>query len=239
MGMPITIEVVGQSVTDTDIEKVFEYFNYIDEKFSTYKPGSEISQINQKKLTENNYSQDMKTVLALSETTKKQTNGYFDIWHKGICDPSGLVKGWAINNAAELLEKQGCKNFYVEAGGDIEACGKNSSGGPWTVGIKNPFKHNEIIKVVKLDDSGMATSGTYIRGQHIYNPLNDREITDIVSLTIIAANVYEADRFATAAFAMGTEGINFIEKMPGLEGYMINKDGIATMTTGFGKHTLQ
>ena len=83
---------------------------------------------------------------------------------------------------------------------------------------------------------GMATSGTYIRGQHIYNPLDDKEITEIVSLTVIGPNVYEADRFATAAFAMGKEGINFIERTAELEGYIIHKDGIATLTSGFEKY---
>ena len=55
----------------------------------------------------------------------------------------------------------------------------------------------------------------------------------IVSFTVLGPNVWEADRFATAAFAMGPAGIQFIEKEPCLEGYMISKDGIATMTSGF------
>ena len=80
----------------------------------------------------------------------------------------------------------------------------------------------------------MATSGTYIRGQHIYNPHNHgQEINDIKSLSVIGENVYEADRFATAAFAMGEDGINFIEQMPGLEGYMVDSGKNATFTSGF------
>ena len=85
----------------------------------------------------------------------------------------------------------------------------------------------------------MATSGNYIRGDHIYNPHASAEIIkDIVSLTVIAANVYEADRFATAAFAMGADGINFIEKLLGLEGYLVDKNGIATYTSGFEKYII-
>ena len=83
----------------------------------------------------------------------------------------------------------------------------------------------------------MATSGTYIRGQHIYNPFErSQPITEIVSLTVIGPNVYEADRFATAAFAMGRVCIDFIEQQNGLEGYMIDQDGIATLTSGFEKY---
>ena len=81
----------------------------------------------------------------------------------------------------------------------------------------------------------MATSGSYIRGQHIYNPHdNEDKLTGIASLTVIGPNVYEADRFATAAFAMGmARGMSFIEGRPGLEGYAVDPKGIATYTSGF------
>ena len=58
-------------------------------------------------------------------------------------------------------------------------------------------------------------------------------------MTVIGPNVYEADRFATPAFAMGKKGIDFVENLPGLEGYMVDKDGIATMTSGFEKYTTE
>ena len=239
MGMPITIEIIDSDAHDDDISKIFDYFTYIDKKISTYKPDSEISLINQGKITEKDFSLEMKMVLRLSEETKKQTDGYFDISHEGKLDPSGLVKGWAIFNAAEMLKKAGFKNYFVEAGGDVQVSGKNQDGQPWQVGIRNPFNREEIIKVIFLNHGeGMATSGTYIRGQHIYNPKNPGQpITDIVSLTVIGPNVYEADRFATAAFAMGKAGIHFLEKLPGLEGYVVDNKGIATMTGGWGKYT--
>ena len=76
-----------------------------------------------------------------------------------------------------------------------------------------------------MKDEGVATSGTYIRGLHIYNPRGGNEpVSDIVSLTVIGPNIHDADRFATAAFAMGAAGINFIEQLPGYEGYIIDKD---------------
>lgn len=239
MGMPVTVEVVDISASAFDIEKVFDYFAYIDEKFSTYKPTSEISLINRKEIQKKDFSQDMKTVFFLSAETKTQTDGYFEISRNGKLDPSGLVKGWAIFNAGGMLKKAGFKNYYVEAGGDVQVSGKNGAGQAWSIGIKNPFKQNEIIQVLYLNNNeGVATSGTYIRGQHIYNPKNpNKPITDIVSLSVVGPNVYEADRFATAAFAMGKAGIIFLEKLPGLEGYVVDKDGIATMTSGWKKYT--
>lgn len=239
MGMPITVEIVDTKVTEDIFNEVFNYFGHIDEKFSTYKSTSEIEAINRGKLALADASEEMQLVFAMCEETKQQTNGYFDIkTPAGDYDPSGLVKGWAIWNAAKLLEKKGFENFYVDAGGDIQPHGRNADGKKWAVGIKNPFNEVENAKVVYVGEEGVATSGTYIRGLHIYNPRGgNMPVSGIVSLTVIGPNIHDADRFATAAFAMGPAGINFIEQLPGYEGYIIDKNKVATMTTGFDKYT--
>jgi thiamine biosynthesis lipoprotein len=238
MGMPVTVEILDKKASQDEINKIFDYFHYVDEKFSTYKDTSEISAINRGELAEKDWSDDMKEVFRLSEETKLATDGYFDIkTPKGSYDPSGMVKGWAIWNAAKMLRKDGFEDFYVDAGGDIQPHGKNAEGKKWSVGIRNPFNAQEIVKTVYVGSEGVATSGTYIRGEHIYDPKDGKAVSDIVSLTVIGSNIYEADRFATAAFAMGARGIHFIEKLPGLEAYMINKKGVATMTSGFERYT--
>jgi thiamine biosynthesis lipoprotein len=235
MGMPITVEIIDNNIPQDVFNKVFTYFKSIDNQFSTYKENSEISKINRDELLPSSYSQEMREVLRLCMETKVKTNGYFNANRKGFCDPSGIVKGWAILNAAKIIKKYGYKNFYIEAGGDIQAFGKNGKN-KWKVGIKDPFAQSKIVKIIKVEDKGVATSGTYIRGQHIYNPKNDNKILDVLSLTVIGPNIYEADRFATGAFAMGIKGINFIENLSGFEGYIIDKEGIATMTSGFEKY---
>jgi len=238
MGMPITIEVMDAAVTPDDLEHVFAYFVSIDDSFSTYKDSSEISKINRGELLPAQYSAEMKTILALSEQTKQETHGYFDIQHDDISDPSGIVKGWAIYHAAKLLKAAGYRHFYVDAGGDIQVAGKKD-GQLWRVGIRNPFNRREHVKVLALTNCGIATSGTAIRGQHIYNPYyRTTPLEEIVSLTVIGPNVYEADRFATAAFAMGNRGIQFIEKRAGLEGYQIDAHARATFTSGFERYVL-
>src|SRR6266567_7025667 len=171
MGMPITVEVVDPSVTEADIENVFASFRAVDDTFSTYKEHSEISKINRGELCEEEYSDEMKTILALSEQTRQETRGYFNIYHNGIADPSGIVKGWAILQAAHMLKEAGFTNFYIDAGGDIQVAGKKG-GNPWRIGIRNPFNRKEIVKVLAVTDKGIATSGTAIRGQHIYDPRN-------------------------------------------------------------------
>ena len=239
MGMPIMVEILDASTTEVDIERVFAYFRSIDETFSTYKEDSEISKINRGELAEEDYSDAVKTVLALSEQTRQETQGYFDIEHDGRIDPSGIVKGWAIYQAAQMLKEARFANFYIDAGGDIQVAGTNN-GQPWRIGIRNPFNRAENVKVLAITDKGVATSGTAIRGQHVYNPFEPGEpIEDIVSLTVIGPNVYEADRFATAAFAMGRRGIYFSERLPGFEGYMIDSSGRATYTSNFERYVLK
>jgi FAD:protein FMN transferase len=235
MGMPISVEILDAPSSQL-IETVYDYFDAVDQRFSTYKDTSEISAINRGEILEAALSAEMLEVFALAEKTRDETAGYFNMRNRaGLIDPSGVVKGWAVRNAARIIERAGATNFYVDAGGDIQAHGKNSDGEDWRVGIRNPFNDQEVIKVINISGQGIATSGSYVRGEHIYNPHQPAEKLDsIVSLSVIGPDVLEADRFATAAFAMGESGIYFIEQRDGLEGYAINAEGIATMTTGFG-----
>jgi thiamine biosynthesis lipoprotein len=234
MGMPITVE-IGDRAPERLVEDVFDHFAGVDARFSLFKPDSEISALNEGRIAAASASREMQEVLALAERTRRETDGYFEIRRAdGGLDPSGIVKGWAIRNAATLLREAGVRDFFVEAGGDIQSGGRNPDGEDWSIGIRNPFNEREIIKAVGPKGRGIATSGTYVRGQHIYNPhAPGRPIEDIVSLTVIGPDVLEADRFSTAAFAMGKAGIHFIESLPGLEGYLVDCDGVATQTSGF------
>jgi thiamine biosynthesis lipoprotein len=235
MGMPITIQVT-ESAKQTDLEAIFSYFESIDKRYSPYKEDSELSRINHG-LSIDEASSEMRYVLGLCEQTKTATNGYFDILNGSSIDTSGLVKGWAIQNAANQLKLAGFNNFFIEAGGDVAVSGHNDTDAAWQLGIRNPFNAQEIVKVLAVTNCGVATSGTYIRGGHIYDPLrNYKQPRGVQSLTIVGPNIYEADRYATAAFAMGTSGVSFIEQLEGFEAYMIDDQKIATYTSGFKKY---
>ena len=177
----------------------------------------------------------MHEVFTIAKCTMAESDGYFNIRRPdGSIDPSGVVKSWAIKNTADIITNAGYTDFIIDAGGDIAVSGTNEHGDDWSVGIRNPFKRDEIIKLMYPKGFGVATSGSYIRGAHIYDPHDpEMPLDEIVSITVIGPDVLEADRFATAAFAMGPRGIRFIEQMPDLEGYMIDRNGIATMTSGF------
>lgn len=238
MGMPISLTVLDETVRRQDLEAVFAEFAAVDAQFSPFKEDSEVSRFNRGEIPEDRLTPRMREIFALGETTKRETSGYFDITRPdGAIDPCGIVKGWAIRNAVRQLVGMGYANFCVSAGGDIQCRGVNGEGRAWTVGIRNPFAQDEIVKVLRPEGHGVATSGNYIRGDHIYNPHTGRYASDdIVSLTVIGPDVLEADRFATAAFAMGRQGIHFIERMAGLEAYEIDACGTARMTSGLKKY---
>jgi thiamine biosynthesis lipoprotein len=240
MGMPVTIEIAGGDVDPEHFERLFSYFEHVEEVFSPFRGTSETSRVNHGLLRLEDCSEEMRTIVRLAEKTRVETDGYFDVYRNGAFNPVGIVKGWAVYQASEMLRQAGIWDYYIEAGGDVQLSGLNESGEHWAVGIRNPFDQREIVKFLRLSDMGIATSGTYARGQHIYDPFaaEGETIDEIVSLSVLGPNVYEADRFATAAFAMGPEGIHFIDRESGLEGYMIGKNGIATMTSGFADYVV-
>lgn len=234
MGMPVTVMVPGGAPRRA-FDEVYALFDAADARFSSYRADSEVSRIN-RGLPETAWSSEMCDVLARCRQTSRLSYGYFDPYRAGRLDPSGLVKGWAIRRAARLLTRRGYQDFFIDAGGDIQAHGNNGEGQPWRIGIRNPFDRREVVKVLSVRDRGVATSGAYVRGQHIYDPHAACLPADVASLTVIGPDVYEADRFATAAYAMGVRGAAFIESLQGFEAYLVDSNGMATMTSGFARY---
>lgn len=237
MDMPITVDLAHPGATAAEAEPAFAFFAWVEETFSPYRPDSEVSRINDGRLRVEAASEPVRRVLSLADETRAETDGYFDVWRGGRLDPSGIVKGWAIHNAALILRRAGHADCAVDAGGDIQVYGESPDGGPWRVGIRSPFQPDQVVRALALTDAGVATSGTYFRGRHIYDPTTSGALeTPIVSLTVIGPNVYEADRFATAAFAMGPAGVAFIARLAGFEAYQIDRAGMATFTPGFERY---
>jgi thiamine biosynthesis lipoprotein len=241
MGMTARIAVVDNTAHRQDLDTVFDFFAETDRRFSPFKEDSELCRLNRGEAGEP--SETMREILALSEKSRRETHGYFDIRRPdGRVDTSGLVKGWAIRNAARMLKQRGFHDFAVEIGGDIQTSGRSrrnagSEEAEWRVGIRSPFA-DAVVKILYPRGAGVATSGSYHQGPHIYDPHDHRHIGEdgFLSLTVIGADVMEADIRATAAFAMGRHGINFIEDSEGFEGYAIDGRGIATMTSGLSRY---
>lgn len=153
---------------------------------------------------------------------------------------SAIGDGYLCDLIAELLERHGIKNYLVDIGGEVMACGKNPKGNPWTIGINKPVDdtlgiNQEIQQIIQLPKKvGVATSGNYRnfyikdgkRYAHTINPKTGYPANgDILSATVIAPNGTNADGFATAFMAMGREKAKqFITHHPELEYYFIYAD---------------
>ncbi len=235
MTMPVFIVLVDERAIQENVDEILSYFDLINNIFNSFDEFSYISKINRGEIKEKDWHPLVKEIITLAEKTKKETDGYFEYLRDGKYELLGIVKGFAIHQACNLLKEKGLKNFLVEIAGDIEVAGLNEKGEKWKIGIRNPFNKDEIIKVLSVTNAGIATSGNYERGEHIYNPHTGKMATDISSLTVIAKNALEADRFSTPFFAEGKSSIYKLEQMEDFEGYMVYNNKEAVSTTGLSK----
>ena len=116
MGMGIVVDVRDSGVEDAAVDEVFDWLRFVDNTFSTYKPESEISRIGRGELSQEEAHPEVGDVLERCEQLREDTGGYFDSEADGSLDPSGLVKGWAVDRAAAILEDAGAQNFAIYAG---------------------------------------------------------------------------------------------------------------------------
>jgi thiamine biosynthesis lipoprotein len=140
--------------------------------------------------------------------------------------PAGLVKGWAVERAAAVLDRHGCTSYAVNAGGDIRLRGGALPAAVWRVGIQHPTVRDRIAVVVEGDDLAIATSGAYARGDHVLDPHTGAPPSGLLSATVTGPDLGTADAFATAVFAMGEAGVAWLRTLParGYEGLAITRD---------------
>lgn len=249
MGMPILIDVRDPDVDLAALDRAFEWLRFVDATFSTYKADSEICRLNRGELLLKDAHPDVREVLARCEQLRAETSGYFDIHAPYLApgdrvgdaarahatvDPSGLVKGWSVARAARILEAAGARNYAINAGGDIVACGRPAPAEPyWRFGIQHPLLRDRLAAVVAIKDQAIATSGAYERGAHIIDPHTGDPPAGVLSVTIIGPDLATADAYATAAFAMGTAGPAWTARLNGYEAMTILADETVLSTMGF------
>ena len=226
MGMPVTVDVRDEDVDENVLEQLFDSLRFADATFSTYKEDSEISRLNRGELAVAAAHPDVREVLDRCETLRAETDGYFDMRAAGAdaIDPSGLVKGWAVDRAASILDEAGVRNYAVNVAGDMRLRGRAVPEPCWSVGIQHPLEPNAIAAVVEANDLAVATSGAYARGDHVIDPHTRRPPVGVLSVTVTGPELATADAYATAAFAMGEAGIHWTARLRGYEAMTILAD---------------
>jgi thiamine biosynthesis lipoprotein len=235
MGMPVVVDVRDEHVDDDVLERMFDSLRFADAMFSTYRDDSEISRLNRRELTLAEAHPDVREVLDRCEALRVETDGYFDVRAAAAdaIDPSGLVKGWAVDRAASILIDAGLRNFAVNIAGDMRLRGRAVPEPFWSVGIQHPLERGSIAAVVQANDLAVATSGAYERGDHVLDPHTRRPPVGVLSVTVVGPELATADAYATAVFAMGEAGVNWSSRLRGYEAMTILADERVLSTPGF------
>jgi thiamine biosynthesis lipoprotein len=140
-----------------------------------------------------------------------------------------MVKGWAIERAADRLREAGVDRLCINAGGDVVVRGRD----PWRVGIQHPFEPGSIAAVVDGCDAGVATSGRYERGDHIVDPRTGEPAIGLASVTVVARDLGMAEAYATAAVALGRDGVEWLGSKPDVAAMVITDDREVLVTPTF------
>ena len=232
-GTVVSIDVrlfrANRKTAETAVQEVVAWLKDVDTVFSTYKVNSVISQLRDGRLNSDDVDAGVADVIARCERIRDITGGLFDPWAvEGGFDPSGLVKGWAADRAADILASHGLHDFMINAGGDVAVRGKADVDEQWVIGIQHPFLPGQICESVRVANGAVATSGLYERGDHITSP-HDEGIK-ASSATVIGPDCATADALATALLIAGRAGFEWFKKLPNWSAFIV--DGDSTIAFG-------
>jgi thiamine biosynthesis lipoprotein len=235
MGTAVSFDVRGipSDAVAHAVQDAVRWLHHVDAVFSTYRPDSEIERLARGELGLEDCDPDVVAVLALCAELEAETLGYFSARYRGRLDPTGAVKGWAVERASDLLFSAGSSSHSVNGGGDVQTVGEPEPGRLWRIGIAHPLTPGALASVVEVRGLAVATSGSAERGAHVIDPFTGRPPTELVSMTVVGPDLTRADAYATAAFAMGRRARGWLEQVSGYEGLAIAPDGSAWTTSGF------
>jgi thiamine biosynthesis lipoprotein len=155
-------------------------------------------------------------------------------------DLGGIAKGYAIDQALELLRDAGCLGGLVEVGGDLRCFGHQPDGESWPIQIRDPYSSGPG-RTILLSDRAICTSGNYARyyeigGErysHIVDPRSGRPADTVPSVTVIASAAITADAWATALSVLGPDGLTSISGFREIEAMLVPGQDEPLMTEGF------
>lgn len=225
MGTVFSLDVREPGCAPAVVDNAIAWLHWVDATFSTYKTDSPVSRLARGEIGIAECPPEVEQILTRCDELQTETYGYFSAYATGGLDPSGLVKGWAIQRVSDLLRAARSRNHCINGGGDVHCAGSAADGGPWRIGISDPTRPGQLAAVVTGTDIAVATSGTAERGAHIRNPHDLTTPSVLASVTIVGKDLAYADAYATAAFAMGSAAADWIATLDGYQGLVIQADG--------------
>jgi len=245
MGLPISVHVRGpeaaSGVVVGWVEDLYDALRADEAMFSTWRPDSPVSRIKDGRDQLRDAHPRIREVAALCEIAGQRTGGSFSAWLPGPdgrvrFDPTGLVKGWAVEQAfGRLIERLGGlgpHDALVNAGGDIAVHSSRTDTPDWTIAIEDPRDRSRVLRSIALRTGAVATSGTAARGHHITDPVTGRASDGLASATIIGPGLTWADVYATAAFVKGAKALAWIATLVDHAGVLVARDGTVSTIRG-------
>lgn len=241
MGTVFSFDVRGLSRqrAGAGVASAVSWLHEVDARFSPYRPESEVTAVAEDRLDLADASALLREVVRQAEAIGSCSDGFFTLYPSGRFDPSGFVKGWAVQRASDLLTEYGSTSHCVNGGGDVQAVGMAGPDLPWRIGIAHPADPQRLAAVVQGpapdgDAFAVATSGTAERGAHIEDPVTGAQPVELASVTLVGRSLADVDALATAAFAMGECARRWLEHLSGVEAFAVRPDGTTWSTSGFG-----
>jgi len=220
---------IDPEAIDAAVDSMWSELDRLEQIFSTFLASSEISRINRGELHLLDASAEVIEVVDACTWLEHASDGAFRARRPGdaYIDPAGFVKGWATDSAAKCLDRAGLRNWYVSVGGDIQTRRTAGDGSPWRVAISDPNSDDQhaIRAMVEVDGEAVATSGTAARGRHLWDGRTGRPVGELASMTVVGPHLTWADAFATTAFVMGLDGIDWVARFDGYRALAITRDG--------------
>ncbi|MBN9170629.1 MAG: FAD:protein FMN transferase [Microbacterium sp.] len=233
MGTAASIHVVGAACDSAEAPAAgaacFAELREVERVFSPFRDDSDVSRIRRGELAIDAAGPWVGEVARACEEAALATRGMFSAHWRGWFDPTGYVKGWAVERAsahhlAPLLEVPGIVAVGIGVGGDMRLRTAPGSEWTWHVGIADPDHPGEVLATVDVRDGAVATSGTAERGAHIVDPRIGVPASGVRSATVIAPDLTAADVWATAAVVAGRD-LSWISGAPVTSGLLVTGDG--------------
>lgn len=240
MGTVISLVAPDGGADSVAANQAYAWLHEVDRRFSPFRPDSEVSRFARPGAAAcRAISDDLAEVLELCETVEALSDGAFDIRrHRpdGAPDPTGVVKGWAVDRAGAILATGGITRYCLAAGGDVLARGGRAVGIPWRIGIAHPSVRDATALVLEAEDLAVATSGITERGEHIVDGRTGRVARELLTISVAGPDLGRADAYATAAFAMGRAGLRWVESLPGYAACATTPDDLLIVSRGLGRY---
>lgn len=229
MGMPISLALRGRHADDergrAAWAEAVAALRDVDRVFSTWREDSWVSRLGRGEVAVEDCPAEVAEVLALGDAARAQSQGAFDVRAMGRLDPSGVVKGWAVERAARPLRHLDDTDFCLSAGGDMVCHVADPARPAWRVGIEDPHDPTRYVGVVHVARGAVATSGLRHRGAHVVHGRTGAVPVRAASVTVVGEDLVWADLDATAALALDGEAARWLAGRPGRQGLVVWADG--------------